>query len=238
MRANVHMDTRMQTAYGTLRTFTVMHFKNGSVADTTNLARAFIQFAGFTFGRTVSFSDVPGSLAPALAISCRQQLFASDTAANGVNQIAYTWELGNGVTLTAGSDERRVKSLSNLSTAGTWTIDSDPTTNRAGNFIPDEYLAFKVKQAWGEFGISAIAHQNAALYDTSGAGLPVMRRAHRAWRSRPRPSARIRTTRGAGRCIAGAWLNTPFGARQPGPFRSLGAVWRRRLAATAPAPTW
>src|SRR4029077_8769672 len=36
-RADVIMDTRMQTAYGTLRTFTLMHFNNGSVADTTNL---------------------------------------------------------------------------------------------------------------------------------------------------------------------------------------------------------
>ena len=162
----------MQTAYGTLRTFTLMHFNNGSVADTTNLARAFIQFAGFTFGRTVSFSDVPGDLG--VPTSARVSFRASShrtPRANGVNQIAYTWELGNGVTLTAGSDERRVKSLSNLSTAGTWTIGADPTTSRAGNFIPDEYLAFKVNQAWGQFGITAIAHQNAAQYYWSGAGI-------------------------------------------------------------------
>jgi hypothetical protein len=30
-RANVQMDTRMQTAYDTLRTFTSLHFTNGSV---------------------------------------------------------------------------------------------------------------------------------------------------------------------------------------------------------------
>ena len=212
MRADVIMDTRMQTAYGTLRTFTLMHFNNGSVADTTNLARAFIQFAGFTFGRTVSFSDVPGSFAPSSgAIGVVQTQFASDTSANGVNQIAYTWELGNGVTLTAGSDERRVKSLSNLSTAGTWTIDSDPTTSRAGNFIPDEYLAFKVNQAWGQFGVSAIAHQNAAQYYSSGAGVtgyapsaPCVAQPATTFCTHPNDAW-------GGAVLAGMQLNTPWG---------------------------
>src|SRR5262249_3521190 len=41
---------------------------------------------------------------------------ASDTAPNGTNQIAYTWELGNGMTFNVGSDERRTKGIGNLST--------------------------------------------------------------------------------------------------------------------------
>src|SRR5262249_41940546 len=137
----------------------------------TSLHRAFIQFAGFTFGRAISFSDVPGYLAPPYGDILTQQIYVSQTEANGVNQIAYTWDLGNGMTLTGGSDERRNKNITNLSTAAVWSIGSDPTTSRNGNVVPDGYLAFKVKQAWGEFGISGIAHQNAVQYDTSAAGL-------------------------------------------------------------------
>ena len=36
----------------------------------------------------------------------------STTGANGINQIAYTWQLGNGITLNVGADERRVASRS------------------------------------------------------------------------------------------------------------------------------
>jgi len=86
----VQMDTRAQTAYGTLRTFTSLHFQNGSVTDSFNPARAFIQFAGFTFGRTVSFSDTPGDWGDAYIGSILQQQVASNTGANGVNQISYT----------------------------------------------------------------------------------------------------------------------------------------------------
>ena len=80
----------------------------------TNAARAFIQWAGFTFGRAQSFQDTWG-ITDSWHFS--QQQNNSDTGANGVNQIAYTWELGNGVTLTVGADEVRRKSLDNLSNA-------------------------------------------------------------------------------------------------------------------------
>jgi hypothetical protein len=170
-RANVQMDTRMQTAYGTLRTFTSLHFTNGSVVDTENLQRAFIQFAGFTFGRTVSFSDTPGDQSDAGFQSIVQYQLNSNTGANGVNQIAYTWEIGNGMTLTGGADERRTKSVFNAGGGAAWSVGSDPATTRNGNELPDPYLAFKVNQAWGQFGVSGIAHNDSATYYGAGPGI-------------------------------------------------------------------
>ncbi len=49
----------------------------------------------------------------------------SDTGANGTNQIAYTWELGNGMTLNVGADERRTKAIANLSNNVT-TVGTNP----------------------------------------------------------------------------------------------------------------
>src|SRR5215210_5252236 len=53
-RLNMQMDARTQTAYGTLRTFTSFHSQNENAEETTNTSRAFIQWAGFTFGRLPS----------------------------------------------------------------------------------------------------------------------------------------------------------------------------------------
>ena len=105
-RGNVQIDTRTQTAYGTLRTFTSLHFQNEDGIFSQNAARAFIQWAGFTFGHAQSFQDTWGITD---SWHFAQQQNNSDTGANGVNQIAYTWELGNGMTLTVGADERRSK---------------------------------------------------------------------------------------------------------------------------------
>ena len=106
-RANVQIDTRTQTQYGTLRTFTSLHFQNEDNVFSQNVARAFIQWAGFTFGHAQSFQDTWGITD---SWHYAQQQNNSDTGANGVNQIAYTWELGNGITLTVGADEVRRKS--------------------------------------------------------------------------------------------------------------------------------
>src|SRR5215472_364489 len=56
-RGNIGMDTRTQTEYGVLRTVTSAHFQNQDQTESFNIARAFIQWAGFTFGRARSFSD-------------------------------------------------------------------------------------------------------------------------------------------------------------------------------------
>src|SRR5262245_27873114 len=113
-RAHFNFDSRTQTSYGTLRTYVAVHIENRDQGTVTvSPARAFIQWAGFTFGHTKSFTDVPGTPAADTFRSLHQTQAQSDTGANGTNQIAYTWELGNGMTLNVGADERRTKALAN-----------------------------------------------------------------------------------------------------------------------------
>src|SRR5689334_10007793 len=64
-RAHFNFDSRTQTAYGTLRTYVAVHIDNQDQNSVTvNPSRAFIQWAGFTFGHTKSFTDVPGTPQP------------------------------------------------------------------------------------------------------------------------------------------------------------------------------
>ncbi len=123
-RANASFDTRTQTAYGTLRTFASLHFENAVSDDGAintpelTVQRAFIQWAGFTLGRTASFVDPAGQMGDSGIRSLHQIQTESTTGASGINQIAYTWQLGNGVTFNVGADEERVRGLHNAAPAG------------------------------------------------------------------------------------------------------------------------
>jgi hypothetical protein len=165
-RAHFNFDSRTQTAYGTLRTYVAVHIDNinqGSV--TVNPTRAFIQWAGFTFGHTKSFTDVPGTPGPDSFRSIHQTQAQSDTGGNGTNQIAYTWELGNGMTLNVGADERRTKGIANLST-NIVSVGANPATAFGPYQHPTPWVNFAVNQAWGRFGVSAIFNKVNATYYT------------------------------------------------------------------------
>ena len=165
-RGSFSVDTRTQTAYGTLRTFSTFHLQNENTTESTNLSRGFIQWGGFTFGRTVSFTDHEGSMGDSGMRSLHQTQNQSDTGANGTNQIAYTWQLGNGVTLNVGADERRVKSIADLSRTGTVSAGTEPVSARAGSNHPNPWVSLRVNQAWGRASVAVIANHNEATYFT------------------------------------------------------------------------
>ena len=101
--------------------------------------------------------------------SLHQTQNESSTGANGTNQIAYTWQLGNGVTLNVGADERRVKSIANAN-GGTITQGVDPTSFRNGSNHPNPWVSLRVNQAWGRASVAVIAnHNEASYYTTNGA---------------------------------------------------------------------
>jgi hypothetical protein len=170
-RGRFQFDSRTQTSYGTLRTYEAFNIENREGTVSVAVTRAFIQWAGFTFGRTVSVTDVPGTPGDNTFKALHQTQVIHDTGANGTNQIAYTWELGNGMTLNIGADERRVKGIANLSTA-TLTAGANPASSSGGQQHPDPWVNFAVNQAWGRYGLSFIAHKNNATYyganDTTG----------------------------------------------------------------------
>src|SRR5262245_2237711 len=103
-----------------------------------------------------------------------QNQIHSDSGANGTNQIAYTWELGNGMTLNVGADERRTKALANLSN-NVVSVGSNPGTAFGPYQHPTPWVNFAVNQAWGRFGVSGIFNKvNARYYDNAPGSLAII----------------------------------------------------------------
>lgn len=168
-RANLAFDTRTESQYGTIRTLTSLHFQNQDQTESFNVARAFIQFSGFTLGRYQSFSDT-WSLDVAWHYATQQN--QSDTGANGVNGVAYSFDLGNGTLFSVGADERRTKSLANLSNAAAIRVGAEPVNSFGGEQYPDPWANFRVDQAWGRWAGTFLLHNvNATYNDASTAGV-------------------------------------------------------------------
>jgi hypothetical protein len=172
-RGNLAIDTRTQTAYGTLRTLMNLNVENNIGEDSAAVSRAFIQWGGFTIGRTASFTDHEGSLGDSGFRSLYTGLVDATTGAAGINQIAYTWQLGNGFTLNVGADESRQRSIHNASRDAI-TLGTDPTSRHHGQSHPDPWIALRVRQAWGAASLAFIGHKNAATYygSTTPTGYP------------------------------------------------------------------
>src|SRR5687767_6877665 len=91
-RQDLNFDTRTATEYGVVRTFADMTFTwTGGFAGTDTIAggslgvyHAFIQFAGFTLGKTISQFTSPWGGGPGNNTS---YLIGGDDTATGVNQI-------------------------------------------------------------------------------------------------------------------------------------------------------
>jgi hypothetical protein len=171
-RGSFGIDTRTQTGYGTLRTYQQIHVSNENEGTIdVQISRAFIQWGGFTFGHTNSFTSTDGSLGDGGMRSLHQIQNQHDRGANGTNQIAYTWALGNGVTFNVGADERLSKPILNLGATAT-TVGTNPTSSTHGNTTPDPWVAVRVSQAWGRAMIAGIGHLNQASYWTQNPAAP------------------------------------------------------------------
>jgi Porin subfamily len=131
-RGDFAVDTRTQTQYGTLRSYLVYRMDNVDQGTVTpNLVRNFVQWAGFTFGHTRSFSDPIGTFNEFKALF-QEGALSHATGANGTNQIAYSWELGNGMVIVAGADERKNGALLNLSNSSPTSAPQITTSNQPG----------------------------------------------------------------------------------------------------------
>src|SRR5215469_4799490 len=147
-RANFGMDTRTQTEFGVVRAVGAVHFQNQDQAESMNTSRAFVQWAGWTLGRIKSFQDT-FSLNESWNLSTGQT--NSDTGANGVQSVAYTFDLGKGVTFDVGADDRRTKAIANLSVASTLRVGAEATDSHATQTWPDVYGALHIDEPEGFF---------------------------------------------------------------------------------------
>jgi porin-like protein len=192
------VDTRTATEYGVVRTFGQgdFQFNNYGTANNTALGAApaapaglsgsvldgvgggyvaveyvFIQFAGFTFGKSSSAYATPWNGYPGNNTS---YLFGGNDSVTGVNNIQYTAQFGNGVSGSIGLDDPSQfnrTSVLNLSVAGSAT--GAGAFAYGGTHAPDIVGNIRVDQAWGLFQISAAAHEVDASYNILGAaGVP------------------------------------------------------------------
>lgn len=134
-RAYVRLDARTETDFGTLRTAISVFLQAQDGVQSTNLEYGFVQWAGFTFGRTVTFfnSTWGGGYEFGSANGVPDSY-------NEVNVAAYTFDVGNGVSASI--------SLEDNGNASTVTTDED---------IPNIVGKIRINQSWGnaDFGVVA-----------------------------------------------------------------------------------
>jgi hypothetical protein len=194
-------DTREQTSWGTLRSYIAGGWQYttndaptlslagasvgsaGGAASPSNsnnsnayLLRAFIQWGGFTFGKTASFYDFFNTS----KYSHQTNFLYQDYAGVGVFTYGYTQLLGNGLAWNIALQDNTnfahpvldvgSGADSPFNVAGTGPTNSGFTN--AGFVVPDIVTSLRTDQAWGGAQIAAILHDNRSnAYLTPGNGI-------------------------------------------------------------------
>ena len=189
VRGYITADARNQTEYGTLRSYIAVGLSTNTQFDppqTFNANRAFIQWAGFTFGRAQSFFDFYSQA----AIGYLGFTPNSDTGDGGWEVAAYTAQFGNGFSAGISAEARRTTQIigqgdfahgaevagfpglftSVAPNAGSLSGGAVASTGFAGQGYagwkaPDVVANLRVDQAWGSAQIGGALHEvNAAYY--------------------------------------------------------------------------
>jgi hypothetical protein len=191
-RMALTVDTRTATEYGVVRTFAQGDFQFTTLANSTfnpavigaagtsdsllntpgggyvAVEFVFIQFAGFTFGKSASAYATPWHGYPGNNTSF---LLGGHDTVTGVNNIQYTAQFGNGVSGTIGLDDPTVFNRTAVYNLSTGLSAVGVTGNAyAGVHAPDIVGNIRIDQAWGLFQISAAAHEVSGSYNNLTAG--------------------------------------------------------------------
>ncbi|WP_028345642.1 porin [Bradyrhizobium murdochi] len=194
-RLALTVDTRTATEYGVVRTFGQANIQFSTLGNTTfnpnslatnlgnntNLLDAagagyvavdqiFLQFAGFTFGKSVSAFASPWNGYPG---NNNSFLMGGPDYVTGVNNIQYQAQFGNGVSATIGLDEPTVYNrtvVGNISVGLPATGSGVPAQAYGGVRSPDIVGNIRVDQAWGLFQIGGLAHLVNASYNVLNPG--------------------------------------------------------------------
>jgi hypothetical protein len=188
-RMALTIDTRTATEYGVVRTFgqTDLQFSTlgGSTLNPASVSQSspvggvqlldtpgggyaaieylFIQFAGFTFGKSSSAYSTPWNGFPG---NINSNLLGGNNTDTGVNNIQYTAQFGNGVSGSIGLDDPTVWNrtvVANLSLPLSATLGA--ANAYAGTHAPDIVGNIRIDQAWGLFQLSAAAHEVSGSYN-------------------------------------------------------------------------
>jgi len=189
-RLALTVDTRTASEYGVVRTFgqadiqfstqgsnnvnPVNFTGSPSVGTNTGLLNqpgegyvaveyVFIQFAGFTFGKSASAYATPWQGFPG---NINSSLLGGQNTDTGINQIQYTAQFGNGVSGSIGLDDPVVWERTNVfNLALPLNATLGGSNAYAGVHSPDIVGNIRVDQAWGLFQISAAAHEVSGSYN-------------------------------------------------------------------------
>ncbi|BAT57601.1 porin omp2b precursor [Variibacter gotjawalensis] len=187
VRSELSFDTRTQTEYGTLRSFirfgpeinsdlTGYTGQFTAYRGTIQFSRAFIQFAGFTVGKTQSFFDFYAG-----ALSYTTPMYAGSVTGSGHLLVAYTAQFGGGFSATISGEDNQLRrtglvfaGVAGNPTAGA-TLGQNGSatagieTAGAPNFgfyrninYPDIVANLRLDQPWGSAQIMG------AIHDASG----------------------------------------------------------------------
>ena len=174
-RLRLTTDVRTQTEYGTLRSYFAFGVNalnaggavNGAVSTAVlAMERAFIQFAGFTIGRSDTFFAFYNGAAYGLI-----PMFTDGSSGpSGHNVFAYTWQFGNGLSASLSLEDAgaRIKPIADLNTAD--LFGSFAASDRSGGHIPDIVGNLRVDQAWGSAQIMGGLAAVRANYFTGSPG--------------------------------------------------------------------
>jgi hypothetical protein len=213
-RVALTVDTRTATEYGVVRTFGQAGFSFGPFNYTSSIGLAasvnpgataglvnndtsdngyvgvetvFLQFAGFTFGKSFSAFSSPWHGYPGNNTSF---LIGGFDSVTGVNNVQYSWQFGNGVSATIGAYDSSANAFNRTqiinAVGGAAGINGGVVTGGAGgnigfsgaasafvtgvgtayggSSVPDFVGNIRVDQAWGLFQISGAVHDNHAAY--------------------------------------------------------------------------
>jgi hypothetical protein len=130
---------------------------------------AFVQFAGFTFGKSASAYASPWQGFPGNISSF---LLGGQNTDTGLNNIQYTAQFGNGISATIGLDDPTVwerTSLYNLSVPGAIGANGTGSSFYGGFVAPDLVGNVRADQAWGLIQLSGALHDVNASYNSIGA---------------------------------------------------------------------
>jgi Porin subfamily len=193
-RMALTVDTRTATEYGVVRTFAQgdFQFQNFGSSQPTVISpvstltgisnaflsnpgggyvaveNAFLQFAGFTFGKSASAYATPWHGYPGNNTSF---LVGGHDTVTGVNNIQYSAQFGNGVSGTIGLDDPTVFNRTGLYNLSQGIAGSGFGQTAYGGFIaPDLVGNIRVDQAWGLFQVSGALHTVNASYNVLGPG--------------------------------------------------------------------
>src|SRR5262245_44471601 len=164
-RGYITADARNQTEYGTVRGYLAVGLSTNNTGfdnagNKFSANRAFIQWAGFTFGLSQSFYDFYSSP----ATSYWGSFPASDTGDGGWMVAGYTAQFGNGFSGTIAAEMRRATQLGILGSPGPFlvggtTVPGGGSVGYGGFQAPDIVANLRIDQAWGSAQVMSALHQ-------------------------------------------------------------------------------